>query len=161
MLSIKIQKGMVMVNVIAACLIVVMLLSSLSIRLVRPQDGLHTTERRPELFWTGIQGDFIVLVDENPGFETPLMDEVSENSYKFADELDFGTYYWKVESGESESEVRSFTVDSSVMLERGDNEVSNAGNVEIILHRITGAFLLGTDDSLDIGEDEDVRAEQA
>jgi hypothetical protein len=132
-----------------------------TIPLVSPENGLYTTDREPEFAWGGMQGEFVILLDDDPDFGTPITKEVTGNSYRLGDSLDFGTYYWKVKSGWIASGVRELTVGSSVVLAREEREVRNEGNVDVLLHRITGAFVLDVDESIEIEGDEDVKAEQA
>lgn len=137
------------------------LVNLVTIPLFSPENGLYTTERKPEFTWGGMQGEFVIFLDEDPDFLTPFKAKISDNSYALGDELGFGTYYWKIESEGIKSEVRKLTVGSSVILSRDEKEVRNEGNVALLLHRITGAFLLGVNESLEIERDEDVKAEQA
>lgn len=141
-------------------LLVFLLVNIMGIPLIEPVNGIYTTERRPEFIWGGLHKDFEILLDDDPGFGTPFSSEVSENSFRFGNDLDFGTYYWKVRSGVFSSGVRKLTVGSSVSLSRAGSEVKNSGNVDVVLHRITGSFILGADESLEVGEDEDVEGEQ-
>lgn len=130
------------------------------INLLSPGNGECIGDRKPELRWGGMQGTFTVLIDEDPGFGSPLREKVVGNRYIPEDELDFGTYYWKVESGRIESGVGKFTVSSSVVLGRDAGKVSNQGNADVLLRTVTGSMVLKTGDSIEIGEDEDVKAEQ-
>ena len=133
-----------------------------TISLVSPENEIHTTERNPEFRWSGMQGYFVVLLDDNPDFGSPLREEVSGNSYRVGEDLDFGTYYWMVESGAIKSEIRKLTVGSSVVLARKEDEVRNEGNTDIIVNtdRVTG-MVVGVGNSVKIGEEENVKAEQA
>lgn len=135
--------------------------SLVTIPLVSPAHGGCTDERRPEFAWGGMQGDFVLLLDQDPDFGSPVMEEVAGNSYRPGEELEFGKYYWKVRSGPISSGVGEFTLDSSVVVSREDKSVRNEGNVELVVHSMTGAFLLGVGESLEISEDEDVVAEQS
>lgn len=132
-----------------------------TIPLVSPENGLYTTDRNPEFAWSGIQGEYVIFLDDDPDFGTPVTKGVSGNSYVFGDALDLGTYYWKIESAGIASGVRKLTIGSSVTLSRKENEVKNEGNVDLLIHKITGAFLLDVNESLEVEEDEDVKAEQA
>jgi hypothetical protein len=107
-----------------------------------------------------MQGSYVILLDDNMGFETPITVEVSGNSHVFGEEFDFGTYYWKVESWPFSSEIRRFTLGSSVVVSRTENNVKNEGNVGLLLHSMTGAFVVGVNESIEIGAEEDVKAEQ-
>ena len=140
-----------------------LLVNLLTIQLVYPDQRLKTADRNPLLSWNGMQGDFVVFLDDNPEFASPATANVAGNSYKWGKELDFGTYYWKVESGPFSSSVGKFAVVSSVVLSRSENEVKNEGNTEAVITApsITGAFMLGVNESVEIGEKENVKAEQA
>ncbi len=144
-------------------LLTLLLVNLVTIPLVSPQHKLYTTDSMPELVWGGMQGDYVVLLDDNPKFSTPLTAEVSGNSYTFPQELAFGTYYWKVQAGPMSSEVRRFTLGSSVVLSREGDEVRNEGNTELLVHApsITGAFMLGVNETVELGAEENVMAEQA
>jgi hypothetical protein len=159
------NKGKALVMI--ADLIVIGILSYLfvnlvTIPLVSPESGFYTNDRTPELAWGGMQGEFVLMVDDDPDFGSPMERRVSGNSYIFENSLDFGTYYWKVKFGGISSWTRDFTVGSSVVLARDDEGVRNEGNTEIMVttDRVTG-MLVGVGDSLEVEEDENVRAEQA
>jgi len=144
-------------------LLAVLLINLITVPLVSPQHKTYTTERRPEFAWGGMQGEYVLFIDDDQKFKTPVTAEVSGNSYIPAKGLDFGTYYWKVQSGLVSSEVRRLTIGSSVILSRSGNGVKNDGNAELSIHApsITGAFVLGINESVEIGERENVTAEQA
>ena len=144
----------------AAVLLLYLILGFFAIPLISPADGLYTTNRKPEFVWGGMQGEFVLFLDDSPDFETPLVRKVSGNSYRFDKPLDFGTYYWKVESSGISSAVRKLTIGSSVVLSREKNIVRNEGNTEVLLHRMTGAVVLGIGSSVEIEEEENVTAEQ-
>ena len=136
----------------------------ITIPLFSPSERAYTTHRQPTFSWGGMQGEYVLYVDDNPAFISPLVAKVSGNSYGFGHDLDFGTYYWKVQAGPMSSMVSKFTLGSSVILSRSENAIKNEGNVELKLSGISGAtgFLI-----LDVGEDaaiegnENVKAEQA
>ena len=151
----------VLVNLLVIGMLVFIFVNLVTIPLVSPDNGVYTTERKPEFVWGGLQKDFVIYVDDDPYFGSPLEGEVSGNSYRFGEDMDFGTYYWQVKFGPITSEVRKLTIGSSVVLAREENEVKNEGNVDVVLHSITGAFVVGVNESFGIGEDEDVKAEQA
>lgn len=157
----KERVGVSLANLAVIGMLSFLFLNLVTIPLVSPENGLHTTERRPELVWGGIQGEYVIFLDDDPGFGTPVTKEISGNSYRLGEDLGFGTYHWKVVSGLVASEIREFTVDSSVILARKEEAVRNEGNVDLLIHGLTGAFVLGVNESLEIGEDEDVRGEQA
>ncbi|UCC91578.1 MAG: hypothetical protein JSV39_04700 [Candidatus Aenigmatarchaeota archaeon] len=160
MLFDKVMIGVSLANLAVIGMLSFVFVNLVTIPLVSPENGLYTTERKPELVWGGMQGEYVIFLDEDPGFGTPITKEVSGNSYRLGEDLGFGTYHWKVMSGLVASEIREFTVGSSVVLARKEKEVSNVGNVDLLIHRLTGAFILGVNKSLEIGEDEDVKGEQ-
>lgn len=154
--------------VIGSDLAVMAILASLlvnltTIPLLSPVDRSYTTDRKPEFSWGGMQGEYLIFLDASPDFAAPMVAKVPGNSYETASDLDFGTYYWKVESGPISSAVGKFTIGSSVVLSRSGEEVRNGGNAEILLSgpSITGAFVLGINKSASIGANENVKAEQA
>ena len=156
----KAKIGVMVANLLVIAVLIFVLVNLVTIRLVFPENGIRMTERRPELVWGGMQGNFILLFDENPDFESPAKEEISGNSFRPEEDLEFGTYYWKVESSGLSSDVRKFTIDSSVVIGRDESEVTNEGNTEILLHSITGAMVLDVGSSVEVGE-EDVKAEQS
>jgi hypothetical protein len=159
--KVKIFKtGVVVTNLLVMGLLVYLLVNLTTIPLIGPEDGVYTTERRPEFVWAGMHEQYELLLDDDPDFGSPFLTKVSGNSLRFVNDLDFGTYYWKVNSGVFSSGVRKLTIGSSIVLARGDNEVKNEGNTDVFLHRLTGSFLLGVDESLEVGEEENVKAEQ-
>lgn len=156
----KAKLSVVILDLLVIGMLSFVFINLVTIPLISPDSGMYTNERSPELLWGGMQNNFVVYIDDDPELETPVKKEVTGNFYKFAEDLDFGTYYWKVESGVVVSEVRKFTVDSSVVLSRDENGVKNEGNVGLLLHRVTGAFVLDIDESLDVESEENVKAEQ-
>jgi hypothetical protein len=150
-------------NLMVIGLLAVLLVNLLTVQLVYPNNRLKTTDRKPVFRWIGIQSDFTLSLDDDPGFASPLTQEVASNSYALTSELEFGTYYWKVESGPFSSGVGRFTVISSVVVSRNESEIANEGNTPLLLGSpsITGAFVLGVNESVEIGEDANVKAEQA
>lgn len=152
--------GVVLTNLLVIGLLVYLLANIVTIPLMEPANGEYTTERRPEFVWGGLHKDFVVFLDDNPDFASAFTAKVAGNAFRFVNDLDFGTYYWKVRSGMLSSGVGKFTVSSKVSLSRTESEVRNTGNVDLVLSKITGSFVLGVDDSLEVEESEDVRAEQ-
>ncbi len=157
----KVKTVVMAANLLVIAVLVFVLVNLVTIPLLSPNNGIYTTERRPLFSWGGMQGDFVVLLDDGPDFVSPLREEVPGNEYMPKEDLEFGTYYWMVESGVMKSGIRKFTVDSSVVIMRDDEEVTNEGNTKILLHSITGAMVLDPGSSVEVGEEEDVKAEQA
>lgn len=134
-----------------------------TIPLVSPENMAYTNDRRPALSWGGMQGEYVLYLDDDPQFRTPLEAKVGGNSYAPGSDLDFGTYYWKVESGPFSSGTGMFTLGSSVVLSRDEETVRNEGNADLKLSglgRMTGFFILGVNETLEIGRNENVVAEQ-
>ena len=172
----------VMANIAAIAL----LINLLSIPLLGPAYGLNgasTTDTRPEFSWGGLHSGlrcsaatgegFIFMLDEDPGFSSPITKEVKGNMYRPEEPLEFGTYYWKVVSPEcATSPTGMFTVVSEVAVERDNGWLKNTGNSAIALNSmeagrepgssarpgLTGLFL-GINHSVEVGG-EDVVAEQ-
>ncbi len=161
MAKLKISKALILANLLVIGLVIYLLAGITAIPLIEPENGVYMTERAPEFVWGGPYKQFELLVDDDPDFTSPFAVKVSDNSFRFSNNLDFGTYYWKVRSGVFESGVRKFTLGSSVVLAREKNEVRNEGNTDVVLHRVTGAMVLGVGSSVKIGEGETVKGEQA
>ena len=136
---------------------------SLSVQAIQPFGGAVTDDRTPLFEWSGPTGMYVLMIDDDPEFGSPLTYDISGTSYAPAQDLDFGDYWWKVVGGSGETMPRRLTVVSTVALSRpsGDH-VENSGNTPVILHRdgVTGAAILAVNQSLEIGEDENVKAEQ-
>jgi len=170
----------IMAVVLANVAAIALLINLFSIPLLGPAYGLGgatTTERRPEFSWGGLQGHlgnpFIFMLDEDPGFSSPIAKEVKGNMYRPEEPLEFGTYYWKVVSPEcATSPTGMFTVVSEVAVERDNGWLKNTGNSAIALNALeagrepgssarpglTGLFL-GINQSVEVGG-EDVVATQ-
>jgi hypothetical protein len=141
-----------------------LLLNLITIPLISPGQKAYTTERRPLFSWGGMQGEYVLYLDDNPAFTTPMTAKVESNSYSFDEDLAFGTYYWKIETGPLSSGPGKFTVGSSVILSRSENGIKNEGNTELKLSGISGAtgfFILGINEYVAIEGHENVKAEQA
>lgn len=178
----KAMFAVILANIAAIAL----LINLLSIPLIGPAYGLNgasTTETRPEFSWGGLHSmlqcgadagkGFIFMLDEDPGFSSPIAKEVEGNTYRPEEPLEFGTYYWKVVSPEcATSPTGMFTVVSEVAVERDNGWLKNTGNSAIALNAmeagrepgssarpgLTGLFL-GVNQSAEVGG-EDVVATQ-
>jgi len=151
--------------------VIALLLNAVSIPLLSPVNGWAGTERQPELAWGGLQGGFVLMIDEDPGFGSPVTREVDGNSYSPQEPLEFGTYYWKVVSAEGASSATGmFTVVSEVEVERLGSQLRNTGNTDIMLERempgqdagnirLSG-LLVGIGEAVEIGGTENVIAKQ-
>jgi hypothetical protein len=146
-------------NIVLIALIIFVFAGVTSISLMSPIRGSATDDRTPEFSWAGLQGNYLLMVDDDPAFGSPLTYEILGNSFSPAKDLEFGSYYWKVVSNGIESEVNEFSILSTVQLSRKKETVRNTGNVDVLMKTITGAFLLGEDEVIEIGE-ENVTAEQ-
>ena len=129
-------------------IIITLLLNQFNILLEHPKNNVHLIDKEIELKWNGDYENYTVYIDENKNFETPVIKKITGNSY-IIDELDFGTYYWKVEKNNISSQVWKFTVYSKVainMIEKENSvEIENVGNTDIDLevrNPITGVVTL-------------------
>ena len=86
-------------NLAVIAALALLLLNLLTVQALYPADKVSIDDRNPVFAWKGMQGDFLLSLDDNPEFTSPETAELSGNSYAFDQELEFGTYYWKVESG--------------------------------------------------------------
>lgn len=149
-----------MTNAVLIAVIIYFIIGFATISLVSPVRGEATDDRRPALGWFGFQGYYTVMIDDDPSFTSPVIMETGKNSARPENDLDFGKYYWKVKSNGIESATGEFSVVSTVQLSRSREEVKNTGNTNIWLNSITGAFVLGVNESVDVNEEENVTAEQ-
>ena len=126
-------------------------------------NDMVTDDRALAFEWSGWMRSYELLLDDDPDFGSPRSYDVSGNRHKLEKELDFGTYWWKVRSGEMESRAMKFTLVSTVALSRLERDmIKNSGNAELLVHRsrLAGAVTLPVNQTLEIGEEEDVKAEQ-
>ena len=159
----KINPGIIVANLAVIALAVVTYVNLNTIQLRYPYNGMVTDDRTPALQWYGQGHGYELLVDEDPGFGSPVIFGTHGNIHELHDELEFGTYWWKVRSGQGESGAWRFSVVSTVALSRLESDmVMNSGNVPLLVHlgRLTGAATLAVNQTLEIGEGEDVKAEQ-
>ena len=158
------MKRIIWAGLMANLVVISLIINVISIPLLTPLNNSYTDTRTPTFAWGGFGKTYELLIDDSPDFSFPLVKKiVTGNSYTLENELDFGTYYWKVQSGCIGSVVRKYTIVSKVALRRMENEVRNTGNVEIILRkisdRVTGQIILDVNQSTEIG-DESIEAEQ-
>ncbi len=159
----KISHGIMLANLLVIALAAASFMSLYSIQPMYPLNGMLTDERMPTFAWTGQMTGYELLIDDEPGFDSPMTYDVSGNSFALRRELPFGTYWWKVRSGDYESRPMRFELVSTVALSRmGPGAVRNTGNTGLIVHRsgITGAATLAVNQTLEIGVEENVKAEQ-
>jgi len=159
----KINHGMMLANLIVIGLAVVSYMNLNSIQLLYPLNNMVTDDRTPTFTWSGQKPGYELLLDDEPGFESPLSFDVAGNTHRVQKELAFGTYWWKVRSGETESQAMKFALVSTVALSRlKPGMIKNSGNTALLVHRssLTGAATLAVNQTLEIGERENVKAEQ-
>ena len=128
-----------------------------------PLNGMVTYERAPSFEWSGWSSDYELLIDDSPDFTTPMTYHVRGNRFRMPDNLEFGTYWWKVKGDGTESEPKQFTVESVVALSRPEKDmIVNRGNTELLVRSsgLAGAVVLGVNSTLEVGEDDNVLAEQ-
>lgn len=162
-MKVKINPGIIMANLIVISLAVVSYLNLNSIQPLYPLNNMVTDVRTPTFEWSGQRQNYELLIDDNPGFSSPSIFDAAGNSHMVEKELDFGMYWWKVRSGDAESGARKFTLVSTVALSRlGRNLIKNSGNTALLVHLsgLTGAATLAVNQTLEIGEKENVKAEQ-
>ncbi|MBN2330683.1 MAG: hypothetical protein JXC85_02610 [Candidatus Aenigmarchaeota archaeon] len=166
MKKLMISPGIVIANALVIGLAALSYLSLYYIQPLFPLNGVVTDDRTPTFAWSGQGTSFELLIDDEPGFSSPMIFDVKGNRYSMGQELDFGTYWWKVRVQGAESRAMRFDLVSTVALSRPDpGMISNTGNTALLVHRgglsaITGAVTLGVNQTLDIGDGEDVKAEQ-
>lgn len=134
-----------------------------SVQTLYPYNGLVTSDRTPAFEWSGWEDSYEIIIDDDPGFSTPMTFAVSGRVFTPSSDMDFGSYWWKVRTDEGESESKSFSIVSKVELSRTDPTVIvNTGNTDLFIYSsaVTGAFTLGVDEDLEIGEEDNVKAEQ-
>jgi hypothetical protein len=148
-------------NKAAAGIIIAVAVNVFAIPLLEPAQGEITTSRRPSFSWGGIQGSYQIIIDDNTEFSSPLVETTASRSYTPGEDMDFGTYYWKVWSpeGNKTSPVRSFTINSRVALSRAGGSVTNTGNTALKLGGVTGLAIVGVGESAQVGR-ENVTATQ-
>ena len=131
---------------------------------IYPENNSIITERQPTFKWFGNANKLII--DDNEEFISPLIEDVTGNSYQVKNKLNFATYYWKL-VGKKETSVWQFKVDSVVALHlKNDSErynLSNVGNtdLDVEIHErntsfweITGNIILEEDKTKQIEVEE-------
>lgn len=159
----KINSGFMMANMVVAGLVAAWIITSYNVQAVYPLNGIVTDDVNPTFKWSGVRESFEILIDDDPDFSSPLSYEVTGNMFALEDSLEFGEYYWKVKSSDVESGVRKLTIVSTVELSRlKRDQLSNVGNTPLLVHGsgLAGAVTLGVNESMNIGEDDNVKAEQ-
>ena len=163
MMKANMRKGWMVANLIVIGLAISTYFSLYTIQPMYPYNNMVTDERSPRFEWSGYCDSCIILLDDDQGFRTPMEFRASGDHLQLGEELDFGTYWWKISGHGVVSQPRRFTVVSTVALSRPVSSiVRNAGNTPLLVQRsgLAGAVTLAVNQSLEITEDEHVRAEQ-
>jgi hypothetical protein len=124
-----------------------------SIVLLSPSGIIY--DRSPIFIWGGFDENYKLLVDDNPDFNSPIVDVyVNGNQYEVNENLDIGEYYWKVigQSKDKESITGRFALDSLVGYSIGGTKLRSIGNVLTKLNGITGFVILEPGEIIDIQE---------
>jgi uncharacterized repeat protein (TIGR01451 family) len=68
--------------------------------LASPGNGSKTGDRTPTFAWEAADGAdmYLVQVDTDPDFDSPIEQRVETTSYTPVAALEFGTYYWRVQA---------------------------------------------------------------
>ncbi len=155
--------GLILANIIVIGVAFAFFLPGQDIRLIHPYTGAVTDDRKPLFEWSSSGDGSELVIDDDEDFSTPYVFSVTGRSAVLSEELEYGTYWWKVRNGNVESEAGKFTVVSTVSLSRPEKGiVINSGNSELLFYRsgVTGAFVLGVNQTIEVGEEENVMAEQ-
>jgi len=155
--------GLILVNTTVIVLAFVAFGVLSSVQTISPYTGMIIDDRTPLFEWTGEDANYELIIDDDPSFSTPMTFDVKGNSFRIPDELEFGTYWWKLRTGDVESEAEAFTVVSKVEVSREEpSKVVNTGNAEILVHvNADGSVVvLGVNETLEVGEEDHVKAEQ-
>ncbi|MDD5253636.1 MAG: hypothetical protein PHG05_00850 [Candidatus Nanoarchaeia archaeon] len=158
----------IIVNLILLIIILTLLFPSLNY----PKNDEIIFERTPELRWTGLPITYTILIDNNPGFSSPIEKKVPCCSYIPDENLDLETIYWKVK-GIFSSKTSKFNIQSKVSLKLKKDEenytITNDGNSQLNISveeqienkvSVTGQAILDIDESLTLKKDSRVKAEQ-
>lgn len=118
-----------------------------------------TLNRKPEFSWYGNHDKYRLVVDNDPEFENPVVDILTnERNYLVQENLDLGEYYWKVIGYKNNEETNSltgrFVVMSYVGYSLENNELTNVGNVISKLTGPTGYVVLDINDNHELIEGE-------
>jgi len=125
-----------------------------------PENNVITDVRNPRFTWLGLAPNYTLFIDEDPGFASPIEIAVTGNSYTLKQPLDFDTYYWKIDNGITNTSPMTFTVVSTIKVRRNETGLKNEGNVDILIEKITGAFILKINETIDVEVNENVTARQ-
>jgi hypothetical protein len=100
-----------------------------------PISGAVILDRYPEIEWSGNSNDYLLLIDNDIDFKSPLINITQNSSYfKINDQLDFGDYYIKIiDNIHHKYKISKFTVSSYVAVTVDkDGNIINDGNTKII-----------------------------
>jgi len=155
--------GIMLANVAVIGLAIVSFMALGNIQPLYPFDNMIIDDRTPSFEWSGWNQDYELLIDDDADFTTPYSYSVTGRTFTVDDRLEFGTYWWKVRSGEMESGPKKFTVVSTVALSRPEgNTIVNSGNTDLLVYRsgLAGAVTLAVNETLEVEEEDNVKAEQ-
>lgn len=120
------------VGLIMGVLFLVFALNMISLTSLQPEYGEKITEKKPTFHWKGKA--FQLWIDDNQEFTSPKITEVKNSPYTLEEELEFGTWWWKVK-GVRESRPTSFMIESlvSISLKKSEEEsnITNTGNTKV------------------------------
>ncbi|MBU2634245.1 MAG: hypothetical protein KJ674_03285 [Nanoarchaeota archaeon] len=138
------NKIIIIVNLI----IIAILFTHFNILLEYPKNNEHLFDRSIELKWGGNYDNYTLYIDDNKDFKSPTIKKVTGNSY-LINNLDFNTYYWKIETDKMRSATWKFILDSKVainMIEKDNKiEIENVGNTDLkldVINPITGLTIV-------------------
>ena len=122
----------------------------------------ETLERKPTFEWFGLPTGYVIMIDDNPEYTTPITAELKGNTYTLEENLGLGDHYWKVK-GIRGSNVQTFTITSEVSLKTEEDSLRNDGNTRLSIETmptITGAAILGINQTIKLEGIEEVSAKQ-
>lgn len=135
--------------------IVGIILISNGIILLGPHGAI--TDVEPSFKWASPYGDVRLLVDDDLGFENPLVDvPVKGNKFTLSDKLDFGKYYWRVDSSGGSSLIGQFVLDSMIKMDVEEDKLRNEGNTDVAIDTVTGRTILEIGEETDLQEGENI-----
>ena len=138
------NKIIIIVNLI----VITILFTYFNILLEYPKNNEHLFDKNIELRWDGNYNEYILYIDEDKDFKSSTIKKVTGNFYKI-NNLDFGTYYWKIETKKMRSATWKFVIDSKVAIDMIEKEnmveIKNVGNTNLNLelrNPITGLTIV-------------------
>ena len=134
--------------IIVNLIVLTILFTNFNILLEYPRNNEYLFDKNIELKWKGNYDTYILYIDEDKDFKSPTIKRVTENFYKI-NNLDFGTYYWKIETKKMRSATWKFVIDSKVAIDMIEKEnmveIKNVGNTNLNLelrNPITGLTIV-------------------